>query len=117
MLQALDLLPRTAFLGSILATRVHGAAQAVRLLTEEVEDLKLTLFPTDLFFDERSELAPKHRWVQPDGLLERRARPPSFWVFNDPGLYYLLVKIRGWPAERYREWVAASLQHELLGDR
>jgi hypothetical protein len=27
------------------------------------------------------------------------------------------VNVRGWPAERYREWVAASLQHELLGDR
>lgn len=39
------------------------------------------------------------------------------WVLNDPGLYQLLVNVRGWPAERYREWVAASLQHELLGDR
>lgn len=39
------------------------------------------------------------------------------WVLNDPGLYHLLVNVRGWPAERYREWVAASLQHELLGDQ
>jgi AcrR family transcriptional regulator len=39
------------------------------------------------------------------------------WVLNDPGLYHLLVNVRGWPAERYREWLAASLQHELLGDR
>jgi AcrR family transcriptional regulator len=39
------------------------------------------------------------------------------WVLNDAGLYHLLVNVRGWPAERYREWVAGSLQHELLGDR
>jgi len=36
---------------------------------------------------------------------------------TDAGLYHLLVNVRGWPAERYREWVAGSLQHELLGDR
>jgi AcrR family transcriptional regulator len=39
------------------------------------------------------------------------------WVLNDPGLYHLLVNVRGWPVERYRDWVASSLQHELLGDR
>ena len=37
------------------------------------------------------------------------------WVLNDPGLYHLLVNVRGWSAERYRDWVAASLQRELLG--
>jgi AcrR family transcriptional regulator len=39
------------------------------------------------------------------------------WVLNDPGLYHLLVNVRGWPVDRYRDWVASSLQHELLGDR
>jgi AcrR family transcriptional regulator len=37
------------------------------------------------------------------------------WVLNDPGLYHMLVNVRGWPAERYGEWLAAALQHELLG--
>ncbi len=37
------------------------------------------------------------------------------WVLNDAGLYHLLVNIRGWPPERYRDWVAAALQRELLG--
>ncbi len=39
------------------------------------------------------------------------------WVLNDPGLYHLLVNVRGWPAGRYREWLADSLKRELLGDR
>ena len=39
------------------------------------------------------------------------------WILNDPGLYHLLVNVRGWPTDRYREWVAASLQRELIGDR
>jgi len=37
------------------------------------------------------------------------------WVINDPGLYQLLVNDRGWSAEKYRAWVAAWLQRELLG--
>jgi AcrR family transcriptional regulator len=36
------------------------------------------------------------------------------WVINDPGMYHLLVTVRGWPAERFRAWVAASLRRELL---
>jgi AcrR family transcriptional regulator len=51
-----------------------------------------------------------------DGIDEESAAD-IVWVLNDPGLYHLLVNVRGWPAARYREWVAASLQHELLGDR
>jgi len=39
------------------------------------------------------------------------------WVFIDPGLYHLLVNRRGWSAARYTAWLAASLIHELLGDR
>jgi AcrR family transcriptional regulator len=39
------------------------------------------------------------------------------WVLVDPGLYRLLVDHRGWPRQRYIDWLAASLIHELLGDR
>ena len=38
------------------------------------------------------------------------------WVLIDPGLYRLLVDHRGWGRERYADWLAASLIHELLGD-
>jgi AcrR family transcriptional regulator len=51
-----------------------------------------------------------------DGIDEESAAD-IVWVLNDPGLYHLLVNVRGWPADRYREWVAASLQRELIGDR
>ena len=49
-----------------------------------------------------------------DGIDEESAAD-VVWVLNDPGLYHLLVNIRGWPGERYGEWLAVALQHELLG--
>jgi AcrR family transcriptional regulator len=51
-----------------------------------------------------------------DGI-DEEAAADVVWILNDPGLYHLLVNVRGWPAERYGNWVAASLQHELLGDQ
>lgn len=51
-----------------------------------------------------------------DGIDEASAAD-IVWILNDPGLYHLLVNVRGWPVERYREWLAASLQHELLAAR
>ncbi len=38
------------------------------------------------------------------------------WVLVDPGLYHMLVNRRGWPRERFADWLASSLIHELLGD-
>jgi hypothetical protein len=32
-----------------------------------------------------------------------------------PEVYRLLVGDRGWPAERYERWLAATLVHQLLG--
>ena len=37
------------------------------------------------------------------------------FALNDPGLYHLLVRERGWPHEAFTTWLAASLQRELLG--
>lgn len=70
VLQALDLLPRTAFLGNILGTRTHGASQAVQRLAREVERVALTLSPFDLFIDEYIASGIWKRSVQPDALLE-----------------------------------------------
>lgn len=51
-----------------------------------------------------------------DGL-DEEAAADVVWVLTDPGIYHLLVNTRGWPAERFRDWLASSLQHELLGAR
>ena len=51
-----------------------------------------------------------------DGIDEASAAD-IVWILNDPGLYRLLVNVRGWSVERYRDWMAASLQHELLPAR
>ncbi len=51
-----------------------------------------------------------------DGLDEENAAD-VVWVLVDPGLYHLLVNLRGWSRERFTAWLAASLIHELVGDR
>jgi AcrR family transcriptional regulator len=46
--------------------------------------------------------------------IDQEAAADVIWVLIDPGLYHVLVNVRGWPAERHREWVARALQQELL---
>ncbi len=49
--------------------------------------------------------------------IDEEAAADVVWVLNDPGLYHLLVNVRGWPPERFHTWLAASLQRELLPDQ
>lgn len=49
--------------------------------------------------------------------LDEEAAADVVWILIDPGLYHRLVNVRGWPPERFRDWLASSLQHELLGGR
>ena len=37
------------------------------------------------------------------------------WSLNHPSLYALLVSQRGWPPERYEQWLADLLCERLLG--
>lgn len=37
------------------------------------------------------------------------------WVLNDAGLFHLLVHRRGWTPERFQDWLAESLQRNVLG--
>ena len=36
------------------------------------------------------------------------------WTINSHGVYDLLVVQRGWPIDRYRDWIAATNAHALL---
>jgi AcrR family transcriptional regulator len=36
------------------------------------------------------------------------------YALNDPGLYHLLVRERGWPHDVFTDWLAITLQRELL---
>ena len=37
------------------------------------------------------------------------------WLAMDPALFDRLVRVRGWTVSRFREWLADSLHHQLLG--
>jgi AcrR family transcriptional regulator len=36
------------------------------------------------------------------------------WVAMDPGLFHRLVRVRRWPASRFKEWLGATLCRQLL---
>jgi AcrR family transcriptional regulator len=37
------------------------------------------------------------------------------WLYNDPGMHYALVEVRGWSQLRYRAWLLDTFNHQLLG--
>jgi AcrR family transcriptional regulator len=48
------------------------------------------------------------------GLSVDRARD-IIWIYNDPGLHHALVGVRRWRQYQYRDWLADTLNHQLLG--
>jgi len=66
-LQALDFLPRTAFLGSVVAA-AHGADRARRRIIEEIESAKMDLLPGPHYLA-RGGLGLKELVVQPDAIV------------------------------------------------
>jgi hypothetical protein len=48
-----------------------------------------------------------------DGLTVARARD-IIWIFNDPTLHHVLVSLRGWRGNQYRDWLTENLQRQLL---
>jgi len=47
------------------------------------------------------------------GLSVEKARD-ILWTVNSYAVYDLLVVQRGWPPERYRDWIVATNVHALL---
>ena len=68
-LQALDLLPRTHFLGNVVA-HMHGADTARQTLLQEVESAKFTLLPGNRYLRPRAASRETGIAVQPDAVLE-----------------------------------------------
>jgi hypothetical protein len=42
------------------------------------------------------------------------ARPTSSGTINHPDVFRLLVKGRGWTADRFEEWLGETLRSQLL---
>ncbi len=38
----------------------------------------------------------------------------AVWALMDPSWFHLLVHVRGWPEERFREWLVRMLEAEML---
>ena len=98
VLTVLDYLPRTAFLGAVIAGAT-GATEARRRVVEEIEKAELTLLPDDLMVA-RPEASPVV--VQPDGVLVS----PSCYVLIEAKR----IKRSSFQAEQLAREYAAVLQ-------
>lgn len=49
----------------------------------------------------------------PPGLDDASARD-IFWMFTGRDVYRMLVRERGWPAQKYQDWLAGTLVRSLL---
>ena len=49
------------------------------------------------------------------GGLDEAIAADIIWVFNDPGIFHMLVHRRGWPVSRFAAWMSHMLISELLG--
>jgi hypothetical protein len=85
--QALDLLPRAAFLGKILRTCVTGAPETVNALADEVETLAIHLLPGDIF-------------LQPDTTKPLSVQPDV--IINSTSVYCLVEAKRIRPGARFQ---------------
>lgn len=100
VLQGLDFLPRTHFLGEVLRA-AHGTGRGVALLAEQVENAEIELLPGNYFLrpgdqDENGEA------VQPDAIIEspdvcclleaKRIRRSQFGTRQLAREYYLVTR-------------------------
>jgi hypothetical protein len=100
--QALDFLPRTAFLGRILDS-LAGAVETVKMLAQEVEQIHVSLLPGGMFLAEHPPAGSFQLEVQPDA------------VIDSPSVYCLLEakRIRRGafqPEQLAREYLAVVQQ-------
>lgn len=51
-----------------------------------------------------------------EGLTSAAARD-LIWIYNDPGMHYSLVEVRGWSHRRFHAWLLDTFNHQLLGER
>ena len=48
-----------------------------------------------------------------EGLTSAAARD-LIWIYNDPGMHYALVEVRGWSQRRFHSWLLDTFNHQLL---
>jgi len=109
VLQALDFLPRAAFLGGVLE-QAHGADEARKTLAEEIEQAEVTVLPGDTALNPAGHGKRAKVVVQPDATI------------TSPSVYALVEakRIRRssfQPEQPAREFVAATVEAQASGRR
>jgi hypothetical protein len=59
-----------------------------------------------------AELVAATGALRPD--LDRERAADTIWALRSPEMHYLLTTVRGWPAQEYERWLAATLVDALL---
>uniref|UniRef100_Q01XH7 Transcriptional regulator, TetR family n=1 Tax=Solibacter usitatus (strain Ellin6076) TaxID=234267 RepID=Q01XH7_SOLUE len=72
---------------------------------------------------QRESLRYSRQEILIDSLRDARSLRPEitkesardiFWMFTGPDVYRMLVRERGWPPQKYQDWLADTLVHSLL---
>ncbi len=67
--QALDYLPRAAFLGRVVRSAEGGASEALGLLADQIEQASISILPQDLVLAHNASTGKASYTVQPDGII------------------------------------------------
>jgi TetR/AcrR family transcriptional regulator, regulator of autoinduction and epiphytic fitness len=92
-----------------LHTVIEGSAgvdAGVRALAEEGREQRLTGMR-----ELAGQLAGRGA-LPPDMTIEEAA--DILWLFNDGRVYHRLVLERGWSEQRFEQWLAATLEAQLI---
>jgi AcrR family transcriptional regulator len=103
---AAEVMPRVGPIHRILVGAAASDAEAARLLADFTGQRQRG--------QARIARALARRRVLAGGVTERTAADIVFTLMS-PEVHHLLTVDCGWTTERYRRWLADSLQHQLLG--
>lgn len=109
VMQALDFLPRTAFLGSVLK-HAHGADQTFESLVREVEQADVTVLPGDIALNPDGQDKRTKVIVQPDAAI---SSPSVFALVEAKRIRRSSFQ----PEQLAREYVAVTVEAETSGRR
>lgn len=92
---------RYAQIDDVLRGAAHSGEPELRELWQTAEDQRL--FGARMWVATLAEKGPLRDGVDADQAVD------LMWLHMSPDLYYKLVHVRGWPPQRFREWLAQAL--------
>ena len=92
---------RYAQIDDVLRGAAHSGEPELRELWQRAEDQRL--FGARMWVAALVDKGPLRGGIDVDRAVD------LMWLYMSPDLYYKLVHMRGWPPQRFRQWLAEAL--------